>query len=565
VPDRLEELESRIQTLTRALQRVEARLERLEGAQPPAPPEEALPRPELPEVPPGLLALVGRTIIALGGGYLIRALTDAGVVPALSGVALGLAYALAWLLLADRAAAAGARVSASFHALTGGLVAYPLLVETTARFRLLSPAAALAALVAFFAAGLAVARRRDLAGVAWTGTFLALGATAALLVARPHPLGSVLALLVIAALVEGIALGERWTGLRWPVALLLDLSLLFLVSVATRPEGLPEGYPALSTRSALAAALAALAVYVSALLARTLGRGRAVTGFELVQTPVAILLGLGGASRLLVAAGSSAAGVGLLALVLGALSYAAAFVFVERRPHQDRNFYFYSAAGGLLTLAGTGQLLDPGPRSIAWGLLAVAGAVLGRRFGRRTLRLHGALYAGAAAVASGLAGASWRDFVAPAAGEWTLPTAVGLLVAGCVAVVYGVLAADGTEGAPWWERTPNGIAAATLIWVAGGMLVAVPVVLAAPFEPGAGGVATLRTAVLSFLVAALAWTSRRRALPELGWFVYPLLAIGALKLLSEDLTQGRAATLFLSLVLYGGALIGAPRLLRGRA
>ena len=88
---------------------------------------------------------------------------------------------------------------------------------------------------------------------------------------------------------------------------------------------------------------------------------------------------------------------------------------------------------------------------------------------------------------------------------------------------------------------------------------------AEPFAPGPGAVATLRTAVLSFLVVGLAWTSRRWALPELGWFVYPLLAIGALKLLSEDLTEGRAATLFPSLVLYGGALIGAPRLLRGKA
>jgi hypothetical protein len=64
---------------------------------------------------------------------------------------------------------------------------------------------------------------------------------------------------------------------------------------------------------------------------------------------------------------------------------------------------------------------------------------------------------------------------------------------------------------------------------------------------------------------ALAWTSRRRALPELGWFVYPLLAIGALKLVIEDLTQGNAAGLCLSLVFYGGALIGGPRLLRGKA
>jgi hypothetical protein len=583
MPDRLDELASRIETLARALRRVEGRLERLETSEPrgavaapatftaPAPREEALPvedalgLPPLPELPQATLAFVGRTIIALGGGFLIRALTDADIVPALGGVALGLAYALAWLLLADRAAAAGARVSASFHGLTAGLLAYPLLVEATARFRLLSPPVALTALVAVFGAGLAVAHRRDLAAVAWAGTCLALGATAALLVSTQHLLASVLALLAIGAFVEGLAVRDRWTGLRWPAALFLDLALLILIVLVTRPEGLPEGYPALSTRSALAVALALPSIYVVALLARTLGRGRTVTGFELVQTPVAILLGFGGASRLLASEGSSVAGLGLTSLLLGALAYAAAFAFVERRTGHDRNFYFYSAAGGLLTLAGTGHILDAGPRSIAWCLLGIGGAVLGRRFGRMTLRFHGALYAAAAAVGSGLAEASLRDFVAPSAGEWALPTAFGLFVAASVAVVYGVLAVDRAEAGPWWERIPNFIAAATLIWVAGGMLVAVLVVFAEPFAPPAAGVATARTAVLSFLVVALAWTSRRQALPELAWFVYPLLAIGGLKLLSEDLTQGRAATLFLSLVLYGGALIGAARLLRWTA
>lgn len=589
MPDRLEELESRIETLTRALRQVEGRLERLESAEPGgnltapaeqdatttrAPREQALPvedatpalvRPPLPELPQGTLALVGRTIIALGGGFLIRALTDADIVPAGGGVALGIAYALAWLFLADRTAAAGARVSASYHGLTGGLVAYPLLVEATARFGLLSPPVALAVLVAVFAAGLAVAYRRDLGALAWSGTCLALGATATLLVTTHHLLASILALLAICAFVEWLAVRDRWTGLRWPAALFLDLALLVLIVLATRPEGLPEGYAALSTRSALALALALPSVYLAALLTRTLGQGRAVAGFELVQTPVAILLGFGGSSMLLAREGSSAAGLGFLGLLIGALAYAAAFAFVERRHGQDRNFYFYSAAGGLLTLAGTGQLLDAWPRSIAWSLLGIAGAIVGRRFGRMTLRFHGALYAAAAAVGSGLAGAAWRDFAASSAGEWTLPTAGGLFVAASVAIVYGVLAVDRAEARPWWERAPGGIAAATLIWVAGGMLVAVLVVAAEPFAPRAAGVAAVRTAVLSFLVVALAWTSRRRALPELAWFVYPLLAIGGVKLLSEDLTQGRAATLFLSLVLYGGALIGATRLLRSKA
>jgi hypothetical protein len=577
--DRLEELESRIEALTRALRRVEGRLERLESldqrreaagrasgpesfADEDATPPLVL--PPLPE-PAGILALVGRVTIALGGGYLIRALTDAGVVPPLSGVALGLAYALGWLVLADRTAAGGTRLSASFHALTAGLVAYPLLVEATARFHLLSPPAAFALLVAFCAAGLAVARRRDLAAVAWTSTALALGAAAALLVSTHHLRGGALALLAIAAFVEWLALQDRWTGLRWPAALLLDLALLDLILLATRPEGLPEGYASLSARSALAVALALPGVYLPALLARTLGRGRAVSGFELIQTPVAVLLGFAGASSLLARTGSSTAGIGLLTLLLGALSYAAAFAFVERLPHHDRNFYFYSSAGGLLALAATGQILEPGPRSVAWSLLGIAAVLVGRRFGRTTLRFHGALYVAAAAIGSGAAGGAWWAFTGPAAGEWPFPSGAALFAAASIAAVYVLLAVNQAGTAPWWRRTANGIAALTLTWVGGGLLVVALEILARPFSPGAAAIATVRTAALSFLVVALAWTSRRRALPELGWFVYPLLAIGALKLVSEDLPRGNAASLCLSLVFYGGALISGPRLLRGKA
>jgi hypothetical protein len=577
--DRVDELESRIEGLTRALQRVEDRLERLETSAPrgAAGPGAALAsgsleaeEPPLMDLPPlpepqGILALAGRMTIALGGGYLIRALTDAGVVPPLSGVGLGLAYALGWLLLADRTAAGGARVSAGFHALTAGLVAYPLLVEATARFHLLGPAPAFALLVGFCAAGLVVARRRDMAAVAWGGTGLALGAAAALLIATRHLLGGALALLAIAACVEWLAVQDRWTGLRWPAALMLDLAVLDLILLATRPEGLPEGYPPLSAGSALAVVLALPAVYLPALLVRTLARERPVTAFELIQTPVAILLGFSCASSLLAGVGSSTAPIGVLSLLLGALTYAAAFAFVERRPHHDRNFYFYSAAGGILTLVGTGQILSAAPRSVAWSLLGIAAALLGRRFGRMTLRFHGALYVAAAAIGSGLTAAARRAFAGPASGEWAFPSGAALFAAASVAAVCVALAAGRAGAEPWWRRTANGIAAFTLTWVGGGLLVVALVTLARPFAPGAAAVATVRTAVLSFLIVALAWTSRRRALPELGWFVYPLLAFGALKLVSEDLSQGNAASLCLSLVFYGGALIGGPRLLRGKA
>ena len=79
----------------------------------------------------------------------------------------------------------------------------------------------------------------------------------------------------------------------------------------------------------------------------------------------------------------------------------------------------------------------------------------------------------------------------------------------------------------------------------------------------AGTEAVARSAVLVALALGLAWLARRGQ-PELAWLVYPLLALGAVKLLLHDVRTGRPATLVLSLGLYGSLLILLPRLLKAR-
>ena len=74
-------------------------------------------------------------------------------------MALGLAYAAFWQLVADRDARAVRRASAALHGLAASAIAFPLIWETTARFGLLGSRAAGAALVAFALLGLAVAWR----------------------------------------------------------------------------------------------------------------------------------------------------------------------------------------------------------------------------------------------------------------------------------------------------------------------------------------------------------------------------------------------------------------------
>jgi hypothetical protein len=508
---------------------------------------------------PRIVALGGRTILALAGAYLIRALTDAGMLSPLAGVALALAYALAWYTLADRAAARDERMSASFHGLAGGLIAYPLLWETSTRLGLVAPAMALMAVVGVFAAGSAVAARHRLGFVAWVGTLLGLGTVAGLLIATHELLGVALALLVMAALVEGLAFHGLWHALRWPAALLLDGAILVLVWLAGRPEGLPPGYPAVSPAAAVAIALSVPTLYLVSIAARTLRLDRSVSAFEVLQGATALALGFGGAARLVAAHGGTGCGLAVAAVALGMLCYAVAFAFVERREGPATNFYFYSTAGGLLALLGSRSMLDTRGQALFWCALALLGSGLGRRFDRMTLRYHGAAYLGAASLATGLLGSASRNLSGDPPAGLELPSVSGFLAAATALACAGVLSGD--RKAQGWRRVPQGLVVASTTWVVAGILVAA---LARPIDAAAqpAVVATLRTGVLAALAVVLALLARRFALVELSWLVYPILALGGFKLVTEDVPAGRAAELFLSFVLYGAALIAAPRLLR---
>ena len=159
--DRLSNLESRVDQLTRQVGDLERRVSALDrretAAQ--APPSGSLaPESDFTAV----FSLIGRTLLALGGAYLLRALTEAGALPQLAGVSLAAVYAGAWILFADRAGAAGRSTSAAFHIGSAALVGYPLLWETTVRLHTLGPSASASALVGFTVAILAVARRREL-------------------------------------------------------------------------------------------------------------------------------------------------------------------------------------------------------------------------------------------------------------------------------------------------------------------------------------------------------------------------------------------------------------------
>jgi hypothetical protein len=573
----VEDLANRLSRVEEELRRVLARLDELtaRGNEGPVPSGEASaagpasmglasatetagPAPA-PETAQGASAFFGRTLLALGGGFLIRALTDRGWLPPAGGVLLGLAYAAAWLVLADRAARSGQRASATVHGFAGALLVYPLLWEVTTRFRLLTAGAAVALGAVFLAATVVVAGRRGLAPVNWLATLLALGTTFGLFFPTRDILAVTFGLLAIAVVVEGLALRDHQPGLRWPAAALADIAVVTLVWLVTLPAGLPGDYPPVSPRLALLATLALPAVFFGGTVVQTLGRGRRVDAFEVAQGTLALALGFGGGLEVLRSRGEPPTTLGLAGLALGVLCYWAAFAFVERRHAHASSFYLYSAAGGVLTLFASRVLLGSAGAVLAWCGLAVLMTILGRRFSRLTLGVHGVVYLVAAALTAGLLGDATRALtgslpVGPLSGH-----ALTVLV---TALVLYAARLDRGPDASWWKRLPGIVAATIGVWGLGGLVVVTLVARVGPLASEPSALATLRTGVLSLLAVGLAEAARRASLPELGLLVYPLLALTGLKVLGEDLPAGNPATLFMSFAFYGTALILAPRRLR---
>lgn len=561
--DALARLERRVAALEARLAAVEAGAVGPAAAAAPDGAAEALVLPEVPESAT-LLGLAGRAFLILGGAFLIRALTDAGTLPAAAGIALGGVYALVWAALADRAGARGARLEACVLALLAVLIANPLAWEAVARFRVLAPAPALALVVALAGALLVVAERRDLHALAWLAP-LAAAATVVALIAATHALfAAAIALLALGLATAWLAYAPHgWRGVRWPLALVADGAVLLAVLLITRAGGPPASYTDLSRAGAWVLALALVAGYLGTFTVRTLVRRREIASFVFVQGSLAAAIGMGGAVAVARAAGAGLMQTGVVAVVFALASYGAAFALLERGTDLRKSFRFTTTLALVLLLWGTALFCAGLPLAALWGALAVAAAALGARYGRFTLRAHAALAALAAAVAGGVPAAVAAAFLR---GPEALAGAAApaALVAGAAALAVYLLVARAAGAEDSWGRLPA--LAAALVWLA---VAAVVLVVAAGGALGAGAdparLALARTAVLAVAAVALAAVRRARWFLPLAGAAGVVLALAALKIVAEDLPHGRPATLTAGFALFGLALLAVARLGRRAA
>ena len=508
-----------------------------------------------------MLSFVGRTFVALGGAYLLRALTDAAVVPPPQGLALGVIYALAWLVMSDRAGAANQRTSAAFHGLVATIIAFPLIWESVTRFQLLTPNTAALALALVTSLTLAVALRQRSQPLAWIAVLAALATPLALVAATRVVLPFAGFTIALGVATLWIGYSADWVLLRWPAAAVADLMVLALAARAA--NGSWPDPPAL----VIATQLLLLTGHLASVAARSLFRGRDVNMFEVVQTAAALAFGFGGAVYVAQATGFNVAAFAAINLAVGAGCYGVAFAFLARQQVLRRNFYFYTSLGLILVLVSTALLLTGPALALTWITLGVLTTWLARQTARITLNSHAAVYVIAAASTSGLLAAASAALVGPADTAWPpIPAASRLVLLGaaaCWATPMSRATATSVIG-----RIPRLLITIVVAWSAAGWVINV-IAPALPGAPGhaadAGVIATVRTSVLAVAALALAWAGRSDRFRESAWLLYPVLAAGGLKLLVEDLPRSRPATLFIALAVYGGALIVAPRLGRTRS
>ena len=518
-------------------------------------------------VSPPLLPVLGAATLGLAGAYLLRAVAESGVLPPRLIFGAGTLYAVAWLLAAARPRAER-RIVTILYSLTAAMILSPLVWEATARFHMISPGQAGLILVAFTLIGLAVSWRQNLVAVATLSILASIGTAGALLISTYDALPCTFVFLAIAAAVETCACLDRWLGERWLAAATADLSVLLATWLVTNPRGLPESYAPIPAAGLFAAQMALLVIYLASVISRTLLRGRTFTNFETVQCALAFLIGLGGAIRLASEGSHLTPAVAGFALLCGAACYAVAFKVLARQGLHGRNFYTYSTFGILLVLIGCRMLLDDQAAALAWSLLALACIGAGGFWGRFTLEVHGGIYLLLALLLSGALHQAATNLLGTGFGLESIPPALwaGAAVAG-VGYLLAVWSARSVDGGWNFHAFRVGMAA-VVVWLVLGLCAgSLTGLYHGVFSLAAGDsyCATLRTGAIVGVTLLLAYASSRFGFRDLAQLVYPLMILGGYRLLADDLHQDRKTALFLSLLLYGAALMALPRLRRPRA
>lgn len=557
LPETLDRLSTRLDTLERRVYALEHPAEVLDFHPAPVPGlsdaakiEEA----HRPTQAGGMFSIAGKAMLGIAGAYVLRAVAETGSIPMLAVAAIGIVYAILWLVLAARVPA-GAWLASTTYACTSAAILAPMLWELTLNFKALTAPMTAGVLSAFVIVATVLAWKFDLKSVSWVANVTAALVAIALMVATHNMAPFIAALLLMAVLCEYSAGRNRGLSVRPLVAAGADLAIWALIFIYSSAPSTRADYRGLGTTVLLVLACTLFLIYGASVAIRTALLREKITSFEIVQTMVAFLLA---ASSVLYFGSSAGATVlGILCLLLAGTGYAATFILFSNSPEQ-RNYRVFATWSAALLLVGGFLCLPPMVLAAFLGAAAILATALGVRPGRLTLEFHGVVYLAAAVGASGLLDYAFHALAAaiPAAPGWTV-----WVVSVCAVLCYAVERPCPEE--PWKQQLLH-IASASLATgsVAALLISGIVGLTALNIHPGAHHVAFIRTFSLCILALALAFTGSHWRRTELTRIGYALLVLVAAKLVFEDLRHGHLGFIAASIFLYAVTLIAVPWLAR---
>jgi len=553
-PDPFDRLAARVDAL-------EERVRALEGsATADAPRRTASAAPQIsvaswPEPLPQFTSLVpalGSALLGIAGGYVLRAISGASLLPRLAVAIIAAVYACAWLLAAGRAAAKK-KIAGILYAAVSILLLSSMLWETTIRFGAMrgTTAAVTLALYAALTIGIGLRRRRTAVfRVAFAGS-----AVAALALSIGSHAMAEFTFLLLAMLAFCLALEKKldYRGTRVLVALAADAGVWTLLLIyRLAPENRTD-YPAVSTAVALAAALLLFAVEVAAAARQVLARGESLSIPQAMQAMIAF--GLVVAALVWLTPGSAAEVLGVLCLLLAAGCYAAAYGPV-RRAGQRRNFGVLNLWAPCLVVAAVFVSTTAVTGSVLLAIAALAAILLAHRIASKTLELDGVLFLLIAAGGSGLMAWTARTLAGPA------PTTLGgsaMAAAGCTVLAYAL--ADERRNEEWRKQVLHLVPALLAASAVAGFLVFGLLALARlALTPDVFHVALIRTLAICILALGLAYAGARLRRPAMARTAWVAIAFVSAKLVFEDLRHGHMGFIAGSIFAVALTLIAVPRL-----
>ncbi|MDA3954055.1 MAG: hypothetical protein PF485_10425 [Bacteroidales bacterium] len=508
-----------------------------------------------------ILSVIGRTFLVLAGAFLLRAFTENQTLTPIIGVAIGLAYALIWLFFANRTAGRNELFTASFHGISSVLIAFPLIFEASIKLNVFTPVQTIIILGLFLGLALTVAAYRNLRSVYVFYILAALFTSIPLMYNSGKVEFFTIFIIIIGLTTIAFKYFRSWHIMPWISVFFVNLSVAFLASLASAPDKLVGHYSEISISFSLIIIIFYIITYLTGFITATLYLKRQISVFGMFQSIFALIIGLISAISITHGIGIEYNILGLFTAIFSIGFYITAFKYL--RPEAKVNFYYYTWMAFILAVAGIWILCNENVKILSLGILSLVAILLTKYVERfNTLSIQSALYLLLTVWFAKLLQFSISSFISTD-NSWIVFSPVIILVLALTITVYVFHILLGNQNEQKIQMPRFVVLLVTALGIFGFIVSSVSKIFVFNSDPiNLSNLALIRTIVLAIFAVILAWLGNKSRLYELSFLVYPVLIIGGLKLLFEDLGAGTPITLFIGFVFYGFALISAPKIKR---